>query len=152
MIFRSKKVILLIILVLISVVVIIAATIQSGANKNSSKPSSVAPFTIKGINNSQFGFSLNTQTQITNTIDTYLKNDKINSTNIQGEARAGSFTKETTDYGTSTSILIDIPAVKRTYKAASSNDNDGYSGLYVTCPEPAELKYGEFDCKDETDE
>ncbi len=109
----------------------------------------VAPFTITGLETEEYGFSTNTQKSITGSIKNFLVADKINTTNIAGKVREGSYSKESVNGGTTVNVLIDIPSIERSYKASLSRDADGYGGLYITCPTPDELIYEPFDCKDD---
>jgi len=112
----------------------------------------IAPFSITGLTNNEYEFDSQTQASIVDGIGFYLKRDGVNTTNLTGEARDGSFKKEVNDEGIVTSVLVDIPAAKRSYKVTSSHDIGGYKGLYILCPAPDELKYGAFDCKADNDE
>lgn len=110
------------------------------------------PFTIKGLDNPEYLFSNHTQTAITAEINSYLALDDINTNNVKGVVRKDSYTQDIAHDTTVTTLLIDIPTIKRTYKVLSSASGtpDGDNSLYIRCPSESELIYDTFDCKDDT--
>lgn len=114
-----------------------------------STPSSL---TVKGLDDSKYLFSVATQTAIITEISSYLALDNINTSKMEGAVRQESYTQEETDNTTITTLLIDIPVIKRTYKVISSASGspDGDNSLYIRCPSKNELIYDTFDCKDDS--
>lgn len=73
--------------------------------------------------------------------------------------RPGTYTKQLNNYGVddppekvpSVTFMVDIPSVKESYSVSfSGGDSYPYKILYVVCPQPDQLMYGDFNCVDGT--
>ena len=149
---RNKIIIIAVASVLIFGVIGALTMFHSSPHEDSTGEVTSVPLKINGLDNQNYVFSSDTQKAIVLGIDQYLKADNIKTNGMEGIVRKDSYTKTETDDTTIATLLIDIPSAKRTYKVSSSGsgDPDGDNRLLILCPTPEELKYGKFDCKDDT--
>src|SRR5690349_18419639 len=101
------------------------AAIQSSTDKPKITPTDdevgdVTSLSINGLDNPELAFDTSTQNAIKLGIGQYLKADNIDVAKMKGIVREKSYKSEVTADGTISSVLIDIPDAKRTYKASSS--------------------------------
>lgn len=139
---------------IVLMLIIVTATIllQPSKEENTKTDVTTTPFVINGLNNPKYLFSTETQAAIILGIEQYLEADNIKTDNVEGVIRTDSYTQREEGSATVSTLLIDIPSVKRTYKVSSSGSGDpnGDNSLFILCPSQDELRYGAFNCKDDT--
>lgn len=139
------------VLIVFSLILFLMTKATDSTKKNET---TAAPFSINGLDSVTYPLEASTKQSITEQIDFYLRKADINTTNLKGAVRKGSYIEKEYDNGTLVEFLVDIRDAKRTYKVSSANshDSEGDFSLYIVCPSEAELIYAPFECESDIQE
>ena len=151
MIFSRKKVAIAILLFGCVLVVGIVAVRLSKTEQESKPTNTVAPFFIEGLSTPAYKLRSDHQKAAIGGIEVYLKEAGIDTKNLTGTVRKGSFSEKVANDRIERKVTVDFAKIKRTYIVSSWEGSNEYNGLYILCPKESELVYESFACTDDVE-
>ena len=145
----SRRLITIVFTILIGVVVLVGGLMlfkkDDSTIKVQDKPVSDNRLTITNLDQYSNGISSDQQYDIEKSIYKMIGRNG----GLSGIVREGSYKKYMQDGYTNVVFLVDLPSIKRTYRATLTiAELDGYRAVNILCPDEADLIYPAFECKD----